>query len=154
MQVDPTLMSPIAALVGALVGGSASLVAAIYTQRAKDRLQRVAAEIAKREAVYAEFVMSASQLMLNAHLRDDVALGGEEQRLVGLINRMRLFASAEVLGSAEAVLRAIVDVLLRPRVDFRQLAMEALADGPWPDPLLPFSLVCRADLDDVRRSTA
>ena len=53
------------------------------------------------------------------------------------------------------MLKTFVDVLLKPRVELRQLAMEALADdGPLPDPLLPFSLVCRADLDNVRRSTA
>ena len=115
LQIDPALISPVAALLGALVGGGASLIAAIYTQRVQDRLQRVAAEIAKREAVYADFVMSASQLILNAHVRDDIALGGDEQRLVGLINRMGLFASPEVLGGAEAVLKTFVDVLLRLR---------------------------------------
>ena len=134
------------------MGGGASLVAAIYTQRFQNRLQRVAAEVTKREAVYADFVMNASHLLLSAHVRDDIALGGEEQHLVGLINRMRLFAPNEVLDSAEAVLRAIVNVMLRPRVELRQLAIEALTEGSRPDPVLPFSLVCREDLDNVRRS--
>ena len=154
MNIDPTALSPLSALAGALMGGGASLVAAIYTQRFQNRLQRVAAEVAKREAVYADFVMNASHLLLSAHVRDDIALGGEEQHLVGLINRMRLFAPNEVLDSAEAVLRAIVNVMLRPRVELRQLAMEALTKGVRPDPVLPFSLVCREDLDNVRKSRA
>jgi hypothetical protein len=33
--------------------------------------------------------MNASNLLLNAYVHDDIALGGEEQHLVGLINRMR-----------------------------------------------------------------
>jgi len=115
--IVPTFLTPAAALVGALVGGSASLAAAIYKERAQYRLQRVTAEVSRRETVYADFVMSASRMLLNAHLRDDIALDGEEQRLVGLINRMRLFAPQEVLASAETALRAIVDIYLKPSVD-------------------------------------
>jgi HAMP domain-containing protein len=44
MHIDPALLSAISALVGALMGGGASLIAAIYTQRCQDRLQRVARE--------------------------------------------------------------------------------------------------------------
>ena len=38
-------LSPVSALLGAIVGGGTSLVAAIYTQRCQDRLQRVAVEV-------------------------------------------------------------------------------------------------------------
>jgi hypothetical protein len=150
MHIDPSFLSPITALFGALAGGSASLAGAVYTQRVQNRLQRAAAEVAKREMVYADFVMSASQLLLDAYLRDDIALSGDEQRLVGLINRMRLFAPAEVIAGAEAVLKAIVGILLKPRIELRQLAMDAVSDGLISDPLLPFSSVCRLDLDRVR----
>jgi hypothetical protein len=125
--VDPTLLSPISALFGALVGGGASLVAAIYTQRYQDRLQRVASEVTKRETVYADFVISASNLLLNAYTRDEISLGGDEQRLVGLMNRMRLFAPPDVVGGAEAVLRAILEISLKPSIELRQLARDALS---------------------------
>jgi hypothetical protein len=125
--VDPTLLSPISALFGALVGGGASLVAAIYTQRCQDRLQRVASEVTKRETVYADFVISASNLLLNAYTRDEISLGGDEQRLVGLMNRMRLFAPPDVVGGAEAVLRAILEISLKPSIELRQLARDALS---------------------------
>ena len=150
MAIDPALLSPLSALLGALVGGVASLLGAIYSQRHQDRVQRVASEIAKRETVYAEFVMSASQLLLNAYTHDDIELGSDEQRMIGLINRMRLFAPTKVVDAAEAVLRAIVEVLLKPRVELRQLAKEALSKRLDPDPLLTFSEICRADLDSVR----
>jgi hypothetical protein len=79
--------------------------------------------------VYADFVMSASHLLLNAHILDDIALNGDEQRLVGLMNRMRLFAPQEVLVCADAVLKTILDTYLKPRVELRQLVIEALAEG-------------------------
>jgi len=152
MQIDPTLLSPLSALCGALVGGSASFAAAMYTQRSQQRLQRIASEVTKREKVYAEFVMRASNLMLNAYIRDELALGSDEQRLVGLINRMRLFASAAVVATAETVLRRIVEITLRPSIELRQLATEALSNGLDSDPLLEFSVICRADLDRVGRT--
>jgi hypothetical protein len=150
-QNFPPLLTSVSALFGAMIGGGASLLGAIYTQRTQGRLHRVAGEVAKREAVYADFAMSASNLLLKAYTRDEIALGGDEQRLVGLVNRIRLFASPEVVSGAEAVLRAIVDISLKPSVELRQLAAAALSKNLDPDPLLAFSLICRADLDKVRR---
>ena len=152
MAIDPALLTPVALLLGALVGGGASLLGAIYSQRSQDRVQRVASEIAKRETVYADFVMSASNLLLNAYTHDEIALSGDEQRMIGLINRMRLFAPTEVVDGAEAVLRAIVEILLKPSIELRQLAKEALSKSFDPDPLLAFSSTCRADLDNVHRT--
>ena len=152
MYIDPALLGPVSALMGALIGGSTSLVAAVYTQRHQDRLQRVASEIAKRETVYADFVMSASNLLLNAYTHDEIALSGDEQRMIGLINRMRLFAPTEVVDGAEAVLRAILEISLKPGIELRQLAKEALSKSLDPDPLLVFSSICRADLDNVHRT--
>jgi hypothetical protein len=152
MSIDPALLGPVSALLGALVGGGASLLGTIYTQRSQDRLQRVASEIAKRETVYADFVMSASNLLLHAYTHDEIALSGDEQRMIGLINRMRLFAPTDVVDGAEAVLRAIVEILLKPSIELRQLAKEALSKSLDPDPLLVFSSICRVDLDNVHRT--
>ena len=152
MHIDPALLTPVALLLGALVGGGASLLGAIYTQRSRDRVQRVASEIAKRETVYADFVMSASNLLLNAYTHDEIALSGDEQRMIGLINRMRLFAPTDVVDGAEAVLRAIVEISLKPSIELRQLAKQALSKSLDPDPLLAFSSICRADLDNVHRT--
>jgi hypothetical protein len=154
MHIDAAILGPVSALLGALLGGSASLCAAIYTQRNQNRLQRIAGEIAKRETVYADFVMNASNLLLNAYVRDEIALGGKEQRLIGLINRMRLFAPPDVTKAAEAVLRAIVKISLEPGIEVRRLAKEALSESRDPDPLLLFSVICRADLDNVLRTSA
>jgi hypothetical protein len=149
VQIDPAILSPVSALLGALIGGGASLCAAIYTQRYQTRLQRATGEIGKRETVYADFVMNASNLLLNAYVHDDIALGGEEQRLIGLINRMRLFAPPDVVKGAEAVVKTIVEIALKPGIEVRRLAKEALSESLEPDPLLSFSLICRADLDNV-----
>jgi len=152
LQIDPTLLGPISALLGALIGGSTSFLAAIYSQRVQDRLQRLAGEVAKREGVYADFVMRAAKMLLKALTKDEIAIGGDEQHLIGLINRMRLFAPPDVIRGAEGVLRAIVEIALKPSIELRQLANAALSNSLDPDPLVAFSRICRADLDHVRRA--
>jgi hypothetical protein len=152
LHIDPSILSSVSALLGAIVGGSASLVAAIYTQRCQDRIRRVAREAEKREAVYADFIMHAANMLLNAYTRDEIVLGGDEPRLIGLINRMRLFASPDIVDGAEKVFRVIVEISLKPSIQLRQLAKEALSKSFDPDPLLAFSSACRADLDNVRRT--
>lgn len=152
MNIDPTHLSSVSALLGAFVGGSAWLLSAVYTQRCQDRLHRITSEVTKRESVYADFVMSASNLLLSAYIHDEIALGADEQLLVGLINRMRLFAPPDVIGEAESVLRAIVEISLKPSIELRQLAKRALSNGLNPEPLVAFSSICRADLDNVSRA--
>jgi hypothetical protein len=151
-MIDPALLSVVSALVGALIGGGASLTAAIYTQRYQDRLQRTTRETTKREAVYADFIMSASKLLLNAYVEDGITLTGDAQHLVGLANRMRLFAPPNVIDKAEMVIKDLIEIALKPSVDLRKFAIEELSKKPDADLLLPFSLACRADLDSVYRN--
>ena len=79
---------------------------------------------------------------------------GIEQQLIGLTDRMRLFAPPHVIDEAEAVIRAPVEPCVKPSVEPRQLAEAALSDSRLPDPLLSFSLACRADLDKVHQTVA
>jgi hypothetical protein len=152
MHIDPPLLSAISALVGALTGGTASLAAAIYTQRRQDRLQRVARETTKRETVYADFIMSASKLLLHAHVSERLSLDGEAQHVIGLANRMRLFAPPAVINEAEAVIREIVELAHKPSMDLGKLTIEELSKNRDSDPVLPFSLASRLDLDNVQRT--
>jgi hypothetical protein len=51
MTINPALLSLLAALCGALVGGGTSFVSTVYSQRLQVRRERVARELVKREAV-------------------------------------------------------------------------------------------------------
>jgi hypothetical protein len=72
-------------------------------------------------------------LLLNAYVHDGITLNGDEQHLVGLANRIRLFAPPNVIDEADAVIRGLIEISLKPS-------------------LLPFSLARRADLDNVYRT--
>ena len=60
---------------------------------------------------------------------------------------MRLFAPPTVIHEAEAVIKGLIEILLKPSIDLRKLAIEELSKNSNSDLLLPFSLACRADLD-------
>jgi len=154
MLPEPTVISAVSALVEALIGGGGSLVSAVYTQRYQDRLQRVSREANKRASVYASFMMSASKMFLKSHVNDGFTLNGDEQHLIALVNRMRLFAPPEIIEAAEAVIRKVVEISLQPSIDLKQLTMEDVAKYRESDLLLPFSLACRADLDNLHRTRA
>jgi hypothetical protein len=154
MMIEPSLLTPVALAFGALLGASASMATAVYTQRHQDRYQRAIRELNKREDVYAAFTACASALLIKAHVRDDITLDGDEQKLVGLINRMRLFAPSPVIAAAEDVLKTLIEVSLRPAVEPEQFVRAALSGTPDPDPFRTFSLVCRADLDGLHRTVS
>ena len=91
-------------------------------------------------------------MLLNAYTRDEIVLGADEQHLIGLIHRMRLFAPQDVVDSAEAAVKAIAEISLNPGIEARHFVTEALSKNPEPGPFLKFSLICRADLDTVQRT--
>jgi hypothetical protein len=151
MAIDPAIISSTSALLGALAGGGASLAAAVYTQRYQDRLQRIARESTKRETIYAEFIMTASTALVNAYVEDGLTFGQDKQELLGVLQRMRLFAPPAVVAEADEVLRAIVDIALQPGVDFRGLTAADLAERRASNVLEAFSTVCRSDLDNLHQ---
>jgi hypothetical protein len=149
MAIDPAIISSTSALLGALAGGGASLAAAIYTQRYQDRLQRIARESTKREAIYAEFIMTASAALMNAYVEEGLTFGQDKHQLLGVLQRIRLFAPPTVVEEAERVLKSIVEIALQPVIDFRGLTAADLARRREDNVLEAFSMVCRSDLDGL-----
>jgi hypothetical protein len=58
------------------------------------------------------------------------------------------------MDEAEAMVKALIEISLRPGIDLRKLAANALADSPDPAPIMTVSVVCRADLDRVAQTMA
>ena len=50
------------------------------------------------------------------------------------------------------MIKGLIEISLKPSVDLRKLAMAELSRNSDSDLLLPFSLACRADLDNVYRT--
>jgi hypothetical protein len=146
--MDLALVSAAAALIGSLVGGVSTLVASWVMQRGQFRLQTLVHEAAKREALYAEFITEASLRLANAwgHQAEssEVAAG-----LYSALQRMRLTSSADVIGSAQEVIRVVLDAYARPDRTFDELRERLKSDNTH-DRLKEFSVHCRAELDALR----
>lgn len=151
MVAEPALLHSTSALFGAMIVGGASLTAAIYSQWYQGRLQMMNREANKREAIYGEFIMSASKAVVKACITDNLSWTRDEQHLIGLINRMRLFAPPVVITEAEAVIRTLVGIALQPKRELNELAKTTLTDRSVPDLLLRFSLASQADLKGIYR---
>ena len=151
MLEEPALLHSTSALAGAMIVGGASLTAAIYSQWYQGRVQMMKREANKREAIYGEFIMSTSKVVVKAHITDNLSWTREEQHLIGLINRMRLFAPSAVIAEAEAVIGTLVGIALQPKRELNELAKTTLTDRSVPDLLMNFSLASQADLKSIYR---
>ena len=94
--MDTAIVSAMAAVLGSLVGGSASVATAWVTQKTAGKRELVRMDIPKREALYGEFISECSKLFLDALSN---SLDRPDTLLVAfsLLNRIRLAASPAVL---------------------------------------------------------
>jgi hypothetical protein len=136
--MDPSIISALAALGGAAIGGLTSVAGAWWTQRQQVTAQELAQDKLRREELYKEFIEEASKTYGDAlqHDKTDVSA------LIGIytrISRMRVLSSPKVVEAAQA----IIDAYLAPNVTFPEL--RDLAEKGRLDPLRVFAEACRAE---------
>ena len=142
--MDSSVISATSALLGAAIGGSASFLASLTTQRAQMRSQWLTQERLRRQDLYREFVEEASKCYIDALQHDK----GDIPSLVLLytkIGRMRILSQPNVIDSAEWVARKILDTYLEPDKSFPQL--REMAENNSIDILGDFTKACREELE-------
>jgi hypothetical protein len=145
--MNASVVSALAALVGAAIGGLTSVLATWLTQRTQVRAEWRAHDRIRRQELYKDFIDEATKCYVDAlqHKEPDLATLGN---LYAKINRMRVEASLEVADEADAIGRQIVDTYLAPDKTFKELR-EMLAEGSI-DILGKFGDVCRAEFESLR----
>ena len=146
--MDGGIVSAMAGVLGALVGGAATFSTAWVTQRAAGKRQVIEAEISKREALYGEFIEQCSKLTIDA-VAHDLRTPDTVLPLYALVNRIRLSASDKVLAEAEHMLRFILKQYFSPNLSVEEIRTLALS-GTDTDPLKSFGEACRAELESMR----
>jgi hypothetical protein len=146
--MNPAMLSAAVGLIGSLVGGASTFSASWLTQRGQLRTHTLVQQSAKREALYAEFIIEAAKRIAEAWTReaDDPAAVAA---LYAAVGRMRLTSSVEVIAAADEVIRQILESYAAPGKSFDDLR-QSLSGGEFRDPLRKFSEVCRAELDALR----
>jgi hypothetical protein len=141
----------IAALLGSVAGGSASLATAFMNLKAQERRVAVQTEMHKRELLYTDFITECSKLALDAL---DHSLDRPEtlQLAYTLVSRIRLTSSDAVLHAAEATMREILATYRAPNLPVEKLREISLDEIH--DPIRAFSDACRNELRLLRQDRA
>ena len=145
--MNASVISALAALAGATIGGLTSVLASWLSQHAQAKAQWLAQDKLRRQELYKEFIDGASKCNIHAlqHNEPDIPALVE---LYAKIGRMRILSSPKVVASAELVARRIVDTYLVPNKSFLELR-EMTIDGSI-DLLREFSETCRAEFASLR----
>jgi hypothetical protein len=153
--MDVGISNGVAAIMGAFVGGLASLTSGWLSERTRHKRDLLQREIIKRETAYSDFIDHASKLYVTSathNLNDgDAKLESELEgavSLYGIASRIRLFASDRVIKEAEAVLDLILIQFGAENISVQELREKKLNER---DPLKAFSVSCRRELQDLQR---
>ena len=141
--MDPALLSAMSAVLGSVVGGSASIATAWFTQNTQGRRESVRVEIQKRELLYADFIAECSRLAIDA-LDHSLEKAEILVKMYALHNRIRLTSSDDVVDAATRAIKRILEMYFAPNVTRAEL--QELALTMKEDPLRIFSEACRAEL--------
>jgi len=146
--VDTAVISALAAIMGSLVGGSATIATAWMTQKTQSRREALTSELRKREMLYTEFITESSKLAIDAL---DHSLEDPEKvfTVYALQNRIRLASTAPVVEAADQTVGRILTRYFEPNLTREQMKELALAHSA--DPLKSFSEACRRELETLRR---
>ena len=143
--MDTAILSATSALIGSLIGGMSTLAASWLTLRGRMRAQALVQEAAKREALYAEFIIEASRRLSEAWSHQ----AESPEVLAGLYSahqRIRLTSSDDVIRVADHVIRHVIQAYAAPDKTFDELRHHIAANDEQWDPLRRFAEVCRSEL--------
>jgi hypothetical protein len=146
--MDSHIITGVAAACVSVVGAAASVITNWITQRTTTVRELTRETLRERETLYAEFITEASRLAIDAlsHSLDSL------EKLVvlyGIVGRIRLVSSDDVLAEAEKLCWRIVDLYATPNIKIEQVG--AVLNSGELDPLKPFSSACRAELSRIAR---
>ena len=144
--MDNTLTSILAALGGSVIGASTPVLSNFVLQRSVTQRELTNREIAQREDLYSEFIRQGTVYYAKA-LSQSLESIDEIVAMYALVNRIRLFASGNVLEAAEAFVKTLVQKYGEKNMSIDQIKSEALEQHA--DPLNDFALKCRAELREI-----
>ena len=141
--MDNTLTSVLAALGGSAIGATTPVISNFLLQRSVTQRELISREIAQREELYAEFISKGSACYAKA-MSKDMRTMDEVVALYALVNRIKLFATGDVLEAAEAFVKQVVEKYGEENMTISQIT--SIAHEQHLDPLGDFAFKCRAEL--------
>ena len=140
--MDASIISALAALTGAAIGGLTYGAASLLSSRKQVRAEWLAEDRIRRQDLYKEFIKSAAKSYADAlqHNEPDVPALVE---LYTTLGRMRVLSSPKVFKSAQQAMREILATYMEPSKTFVEL--RAMVNSEDADLLCDFAEACRAE---------
>lgn len=140
--MEANLVTAMAAVMGSLVGGSATVATAWLTQSTANKRELVQLEFRYRETLYGEFITECSKLLIDA-MSHTLERPETLMNAYALLNRVRLSASPAVLREGESLLRRVTEQYFSRNLTVEE--MRELARTEDSDPLKAFGEACREE---------
>ncbi len=143
--MDTAYLSALSALAGSVVGGLTSGVTTWLSLRVQARAGQRAHDKSQREDLYKDFIVAASKAYGEALVSNEPQIQ-EIVVLYGMISRMRVLSSQEIVASAEKIMLTTTETYFGPNKTIRDLH-ELLKSGTgFADPLRDFAEIAREEL--------
>ena len=149
--MDTSIISALAALLGAIIGGGTSVLAAWIAQRHHARAEWFRQEHLEREKFYQAFIENAVECYSDAVQHDRPDMPG----LVALyakIDVMLVRSSDPVIEAAEEIRTKILDTYADPNKDFPEIS--EMIRSKTVNVFTAFSMACRKELEELRMGSS
>jgi hypothetical protein len=147
--MDTAIVSALAAVLGSIVGGAASISTAWLTQRSQSKRETIMSEIRRREQVYGEFIAECSRLAMDA-LDNTLDKPHTLIQVYAIHHRISLVSTDAVSRASGETIKLIIAQYRLPSQTREQ--MRQRPDSELYDPLRAFSNACRDELQALHRA--
>jgi hypothetical protein len=145
--MEASVVTALAALLGAATGGLTSVMTTWTAQRMRARAQWLEQDALRRQDLYKEFIEEAARSYVHA-LQHEQADIPALVALYAKMDRMRILSSPKVIDIAEGIARKIIDTYFEPDRSFLELR-EMINSGSI-NLIREFSLACRAEFEKLQ----
>jgi hypothetical protein len=145
--MDVAYISALSALAGSVIGGMTSGITTWLNQRAQLRSNQIAHDQSRREELYKEFILAASNTYGEAITTNEPHIP-EIISLYAMVSRMRAFSLPRTVACAERVMIVTIETYALPNQTIPELS-ELIKDGTGVDPLKDFAEAVRAELGRI-----
>jgi hypothetical protein len=134
-NMDVAYISALSALAGSVIGGMTSGITTWLNQRSQLRSNQIAHDLSRREELYKEFILAASNAYGEAVMTNEPRIP-DIIALYAMVSRMRAFSLPRTVACAEQVMLTTIETYALPNKSIPELS-ELMKDGqqsrssPW-----------------------
>jgi hypothetical protein len=140
--MDTALIAALSAVMGSVVGGSATIATAWITQKTQSKRELAVSEVRKREQLYTEFIVECTRLAIDSYTHN-ISHPETMSPAYSMRNRIRLTSTERVSTAADEALMRIIRQFQAKNLTLEELDIVAQSGE---DPLKEFAEACRQEL--------